>query len=269
MDKEEKRKNILALMGKNEWNGARNLADWYLASEADPYLRMCRAMCAWELSDYAFAAEEYRDLLSLDIASSLFHPVDIHRMTDRSLEFQNGKKARATIDFSKISNDDRLIKVITRLSYVFHHIQLPVGLYVAESEADYNAFFSEAFPGKDIYPYKDFCATCFYHDSRKRWIVFKREHIGSYDDMQLLGECAHEMAHLDGEGLGFYDCDSFFFRGSFMINEKVTDWYAISRGFAYPLYLVRKKMGASDMVMDQNDLKEYFDELEKFAVNSR
>ena len=201
---------------------AKNISDWYLSEEGgllDTGILIRNAFSAWFLSDYVYAVSQFRKLLAYskeDIPQQ-----DIETMEKHICQFTQ-MKAPLEID----CKNERLHRHLIRLSYVFSSVNKPVRVFVADNEQDYDSFYTSHF-SSSVYPYKSFEAVGLYDDPNVYWLVFKNQIITGMDDEMLLGECAHEMAHIDIESKNSIK-KPFQTVGDYqtfdqMINEKLTD----------------------------------------------
>ena len=253
----------ISKLGHNSYfSCVKNLGDWYFGEMPDEYnygnsklelLHM--AVCAWYISDYQWAVQTFKNLLR-DYTDC--DPDEVKKMQAFIDEYNN---SLAGANRNVVCDDERLAPIMERLSYVYDKITKDVIVFVAKSEDDYNEFFKETFPGKELYPYDSFFATGLHHNPKARYLVFKEELVNSMDDTELLGLCAHEMAHLDLLDSGidrlfnrFEQLPSVDNRNMFM-SEHLTDLYAISKGFAYPLYKSRARFGNHFSVMSAEEIK--------------
>jgi len=235
------------------YSGARNAADRFFTERPDlftpenaPYDFFYAAEASWHLCDYVYAAQLAR----------------------QALPFVSGQDRERLKKLTEIPPDaphpkihcpdERLKAVLERLSYVFHHIDKPVRVFIADCEEAYRMFWEIQFHDFPYFDYKGFLAAGIYYDQSCYWIVFKKDFLKKHSDDALLGTCAHELGHLD-----LYCCKA---SSDFLRNEARyegdhpidTEWscdlYAISKGLGYRLYQARKLFGASSSVMSAADI---------------
>jgi len=268
------KKDLVGMINKlmvNGWDcaSAKNIGDWYFGEFPREFNRednkqeyLFLATATWHLSDYARAAEMYRYLLE---TYPECNGTDKRRMQDRLASFEAMEAQAPAVDCP----DERLGAVIHRLRYIFGAISRPIRVFIAESEADYDAFYARQFPGAEPCAYGGFEAVGIYYDEAAYWLVFKRDDIDELDDAVLTGLCAHEMAHLDLVSRGipaqFRDFREICIGARLengMIDERLTDLYVLSKGLAYSLYRARLYRGASKYVMTAANIAEYILKIE-------
>lgn len=252
---------IYKLAHNHYYSCAKNLGDWYFGEKPETYNYENSkaelwhiAVCAWYLSDYRWATDTFKKLLNYYTKDSS----EVTKVRKFVAEYDNfivGNKKNARCD------NERLRPIIERLNYVYDRITKNIVVFVARSEEDYKDFFKTKFPDEEIYSYKNFQAVGLHYDPKVHYLVFREDDVNSLDDTELLGLCAHEMAHLDLVDAGIDDLFSKFEklplpndRNKF-INEHLTDLYVISKGYAYPLYKARLKMGNYFSVMSAEEIK--------------
>ncbi len=243
------------------WVLAKNLGDWYFGEMPETYnfetskQELARiSICAWGIGDKVFAAENFRKLLAGDCSS--VSAGDVEQMRGYIKEYDN-----RLADYKKnvICSDERLKPIIERLGYVYGNIDKNIVVYVSKSEEEYNEYFKKKFPNvKEIHPYAGFIATGFYYDENVYHLVFKQHEIDMLGDIELLGLCAHEMAHLDLVAKGIQNTFNTYEKTEIInqfINEHLTDFYAISRGFGYALYKNRALKSPHPALMSADEIK--------------
>ncbi|MBR6029636.1 MAG: hypothetical protein IKP40_11190 [Clostridia bacterium] len=268
---------LSVLMRKGWYGSAKNLAEWVVGTDHDLYdgdlgIQTAIAQSAWQIGDYAFAAERF--LLLKDLCD----PRERRLMEARLREFdrmREGMEAFARTNPAPwvACNDPRLGKIITRLGYLFRGISRPVDVYVAEDEADYTAYMRTKFPACTT-RFADFGACGFHADGADSCIVFRRGFIDGdpaakrapMSDEALLGLAAHEMAHLELYGTRV---DEAFGRLAeqdehqpldMYVNERLTDLCVLSKGLARALFFAREADNrSSEFVMSREDIKRYMD----------
>lgn len=252
---------IYKLAHNRYFSCAKNLCDWYFGEKPEIYNYEKSknelwqiAVCAWYLSDYLWATKTFKKLLNFYTGDTS----EVTKVRKFVAEYDN-----FIVDYKRTASCDneRLRPIIERLNYVYDRIAKNIVVFVAKSEEDYKDFFKTKFPDKEIHSYKNFQAVGLHYNPKVHYLVFKEDVINSLDDTELLGLCAHEMAHLD---MIDADIDNLFStfeklsspndRNKF-INEHLTDLYVISKGFAYPLYKARLKMGNHFSVMSAEEIK--------------
>ena len=254
--------NLSILSQLRLYSSVKNLADWcvYQWPESfDPenkdgcYRIWARADAAKNLCDYSFALKTVRELMEKDPD---YFP-DIMKTLENTCVQEINRRGELRL----FCDHERLRGILERLMYVYDAINKPVHIHVAQDEETYNMFYGETFPGKEIKPFNDFQACCFYGDPDKYWIVFKAEYLAdNIEDAEILGLCAHEMGHLDLQSKNIthqYMHTKHSTKADLMIRERLNDLYVLSKGFAWPLYRSRLRFGAAPSVMSPQEIHDY------------
>ena len=262
--------NLQSLYERKYYSSVKNLADWFFHEKSEifslstaPVDWKFRADAAWYLSDFQSATELYQQMISLTTNTYVISLKP--ELENRIREYEkNLVQTRKPIS----CEDERLRPIMERLSFVFNRISLPVFIRVAKDEADYERFFTETFPNQTLVAYDSFQACGFYYDPTRYWLIFKQDVIDRFSsDDALLGMSAHEMAHLELRSLLldqlFVNNANNTLRLDFSIEERMTDLYVMSKGLAYPLYCSRQMVKAGPAVLSAEELKIYFESLQR------
>ena len=250
-------KKLQKYMDLGWYGSAKNLAEWYVRiapahQQGDIFPEIVIARSAWQLSDYAFAAEKMEELK--DSCS----PEDRAEMLGRLQEYEQMPVSGRRLGPEVTCNDARVEKTLKRLAFIFHEIKKPVAGYVIESEQDYAEYMKTYLPTEKV-PYSYFKACGFYSGKDAYHVIFHKSVIDKFDDTALTGICAHELAHLEltdkNVRYWFFQPASGACKEDFHMNERLTDLYVISKGLAYPLWYCRgERKKESHTILTREDI---------------
>ena len=117
---------------------ARNLSDWYVfeeQAENGNYHRILtrkNAMTSWLLSDYCYAAAQFKIFLADPEIGQYVVESDQELMKKRLERFEELERLAPPIDCP----DERLRNILHRLRYVYSSVNRPIRVYIADNEAD-------------------------------------------------------------------------------------------------------------------------------------
>ena len=166
-------------------------------------------------------------------------------------------------------DDKPLQKIIKSLVPVFNRIKKDLYVYVVNDEEEYHNVLSEKFDmpsSKVTIAYKDFRSVGLYENPAFHLLIFKRVDLEKCTKTQIIGMCAHEIAHLelhDTEMRAAFNKFSGFTKENTFFNERLTDLYVLSKGFAYELYEERKGSqgnfngSISYYIMSKEEIEDY------------
>lgn len=198
------------------------------------------------LFDLAKACEMVGDFLGAELYLNELkqnNPDWYPEIVTDELEHLTIRRQRKSVEVE--CDDQRLKKILENLVSVFFNIKKNINAFIVENEEEYKTlavtklgYVNEA----NIHPYVGWAACGFYERPGVHCLVFKKSEISDNDDA-LTGLCAHELAHFE-----LYDAETvqktlhnYESSDIYLFREWTTDIQVIQRGFAYELYMSRKR----------------------------
>ncbi len=255
------------LFDAGNYSCAKNLQEWWFKEKPEVFgidqrparkINLVMAHAAWNLSDYQFAVEMYKELIKR------YPELESEEIRDRIWQYET------LIDDGNlfpICDHPVLEPILQRLKHIYHGIKKPIRVFVAKDEADYLDFGAKHFPTLTLDPFSTLGASCFLNDPRQYWILVKEEMLnGEVSKEALTGLLAHEFAHLElfstrvfHNYLVLKETKTF----DVVINERLTDLYVISKGLAHALYQSRKELGESSDTFSAAEIAAFSKGLQK------
>ena len=206
------------------------------------------------LSDFDTAEDCYRRLLQSESHAEL---------CKRGMEELRVRRTHAKSAALFCSNE-RLNQILSRLLPVFDRIKKNIYVFVADDEAAYKQICREEFDQAEsaMYPWLGWAAVGLYNSADSHHLIFKRSTLREEVTAALTGLCAHELAHLeltDTKMRKNFQTFAQFSEENQFFNERLTDLYVISKGFAYELFCARRALSQSPLIMSRNEILDYIE----------
>jgi hypothetical protein len=176
------------------------------------------------------------------------------------------RRAKTPVKYCECLNCPPLHQALLPLMYVFNKQLRNVFAFAVDSADEYVYLIEDrlGISGGAITPFESFHAVGYYNNPNAHMLVFKRHVAEKTSPFALTGLCAHEIAHFEltdtnirsaFNNFSNYDVESRFF------NERLTDFYVISKGFGRELAAFRREMEqigrgiTSPLVMDAMEIE--------------
>jgi hypothetical protein len=238
--------SVVDLIGKKQYASVRNILQYKFAEEwasegfifrTAPTETFYLAQACEMIGDYDYARILLETLNELDWKSKIVS-TEIEHLSIR-------EKSNRFVDVK--CNDQKVRDTLLRLVKVFHNLKRNITAFVGDSESEYkrvwNDYFGTPFDGNC--GWGTFYAVGVYKKPGENVLFFTQQSTRC-SEVEFLGLCAHEIAHLEQYDVGIRDNltkISHMEKENSFFNERFTDLYVISRGFGYELACDRKSAG--------------------------
>jgi hypothetical protein len=260
--------NALEQYRQGFYSNAKNVLNFLLHENIinpfkDKYDILLLANAKHMLCDFSGAKNMYEMLLHSGFETDLISE-ELRKLNNRIKDVNTAQI---------ICEDKKMLEIITNLLPMFSRLAKPLQATIVESEKEYLSFCKDSLKISDdrIHKYSNFRSLCIFDDAQKHHIIFKADDLASCTHLQIVGMTSHEIAHLELTDLSIrqsFRYNKYFTKENTFINERLTDFYVISKGLAYELYQDRKgvedRFGSFNyLVMDMHEIRNVVEAMSK------